>query len=171
MRTSSAPWPLLLLTLALPGCGLFRSAPPPPAPPAPAPHAVLTDTTVCVVDRTTREGLRSMRAQVDGLGRIVVPMEGGLVPLEELHRVEAAMGYAGREDWLVQRSPIPFREMTFVAYESERRIPADQLRRVGAHRGIPLFGDPAEASPVVLYVPTRPGCIFQPYLWDQVARE
>jgi hypothetical protein len=170
MRTSSALRPLLLLTLALPGCGLFRSAPPPPPPAAP-PHTVFRDTTVCVVDRTTREGLRSMRAQVDGLGRIVVPMGDGLVPLEELHPVEAAFGYAGREDWLVQRSPIAFREMRFLAYESERRIPADQLRRVGTHLGIPLFGDPAEASPVVLYVPTRPGCIFQPYLWDQVARE
>jgi hypothetical protein len=166
-----------LLVLALPGCGLVvrRAAPEPPPPPAPAqaPASVgagLEDTTVCVVDRTTREGLRLMRAKVDGEGRIVVPMGEALVPLDELHPVAASSGYAGAEEWMVQRAPIPHGEQTYVAYESERRIPADLIHRVGAYRGIPLFADPAEASPVVLYVPTRPGCIFQPYLWDQVAR-
>jgi hypothetical protein len=38
------------------------------------------------------------------------------------------------------------------------------MERIGEHAGVPLFSEAGWRGPLeVLYIPVRPGCVFQPY--------
>jgi hypothetical protein len=154
-------WSAVVLLIAA-GCA---SAPPPnPQPAVPAAYAALPDSLVCVVDRAMPLGLRELPAKVQG-EEIVILEDGQITPLEAVHPVNVIAGYAGQESWLTRGEPIPFAGNTFSRTGGERRVRATLLQRVGEHRGILLFAGGEDAPPMdALYVPTAPGCVFQPYV-------
>lgn len=135
-----------------------------PEPQLPAAYAALPDSLVCVVDRAMPLGLRELPAKVQG-DDIVILEDGQIARLEDVHPVNVIAGYAGRETWLTRGEPIPFAGTTFSRTGVERRVRATLLQRVGEYRGILLFAGAEDAAPVdALYVPTAPGCVFQPFV-------
>ncbi len=135
-----------------------------PQPAVPAAYAALPDSLVCVVDRAMPLGLRELPAKVQG-DEIVILEDGQITPLEAVHPVNVIAGYAGQESWLIRGEPISFGGSTFARTGGERRVRATLLQRVGEHRGILLFAGADDGPPVdALYVPTAPGCVFQPFV-------
>lgn len=153
---------LAVVLMVLGGCGSSPArGPQPNVPPA---YAALPDSLVCVVDRAMPLGLRELPAKVQG-EQIVILQDGQITPLEAVHRVTVIAGYAGQEDWLRRGEPIPFAGTTFARTGGERRVRATLLQRVGEYRGILLFAGAEDAPPIdALYVPTAPGCVFQPFV-------
>ena len=148
-----------------------QSTPVPPTGPRPADaYAALADTVVCVVDRTTERGLRDLSAKKQN-GRVALLVDGEIRSLEELHPVNLIAGYAGQEPWFTRGQPLTFQRRQYMKYRGERRVPIEMLKRVGEHQGIPLFAAPTDTMPPpAVYIPIRSGCIFQPYLRDDVFR-
>ncbi len=131
---------------------------------APARWEALRDTTLCVVDRTSATGLTNLSAKVESDGRVVLLENRRIVPLEQVHPVSLLAGYAGREPWVMSGTAITHGQRRFVRTGGERRVPIGLLRRVGDHQGVPLFASPEEAVAEAVYVPLRPGCVFQAYV-------
>jgi hypothetical protein len=130
----------------------------------PARWEALSDTTLCVVDRTSSTGLTNLPARVESDGRVVLLENRRIVPVEQVHPVSLLAGYAGREPWVSSAAPVTHAGRRYVHTGGERRVPIDLLRRVGDHQGVPLFASPEEATPEAVYVPLRPGCVFQAYV-------
>jgi hypothetical protein len=61
-------------------------------------------------------------------------------------------------------APVTHAGRRYVRTGGERRVPINLLRRVGDHQGVPLFASPDEPTPEAVYVPLRPGCVFQAYV-------
>lgn len=128
-------------------------------------YAVLPDTSVCVVDRTTERGLRNLAAKRTPDGEAVVLISGEVRPLSELHPVGIVAGYAGRERWYTSDAPITVQGRRYSKVQGDRRIPLESLRMGGEYQAIPLYVDPADAQPPrAVYAPVRPGCVFQAYV-------
>lgn len=130
--------------------------------------AEYADTTVCLVDRGARGGLRTVRAQKEvGSGELFL-REGG-----KRRRVVASRenGYATGEAWFDGRAAIRQYGRRYVPYGPRRVVPASALTRGADHNGVPVFVNRKDAKrPAALYVPVKPGCIFQPYVAEQQAR-
>ncbi|HUE95726.1 MAG TPA: hypothetical protein VMN39_03670 [Longimicrobiaceae bacterium] len=168
MLNSRAGALLPFLLAALTACG--GGSPGGLAPEAPPGYAALPDTIVCVVDRGAPVGLRQIPAKKDG-DDVVVLSGGAAVRLETLHPINVIAGYAGRESWLSRAEPISFVGRGYSNVGGERRVPIELLRRVGEHRGILLYaGTEDDPPPDALYVPTAPGCIFQPFVREDLIR-
>jgi hypothetical protein len=146
------------------------SAPPPPAgPTAAARYATLPDTTVCVVDRTTTRGLRDLPAKRAQTGGAVVLVGGEIQPIETLHPTNVIAGYGGQETWFQGGQALTVQNRNYVRYGGERRIPLEQVTRVGEFQGIPVFASPTDPTPPpAVYVPVRVGCIFQAYVRQEL---
>lgn len=150
----------------------------PRAVPAPTPepgveqrYAALPDTTVCVVDRTTERGLRDLAAKRQPDGDVVLLVSGKLQTLDALHPVGLVAGYAGREPWVAAGEPINLQGRRYEKVGPERLIRLDQVYRRDEYRAIPVFADPNDpAPPRALYVPIRPGCVFQAYVRADLLR-
>lgn len=153
-------------------------APPPPPPPAAPPepsleerYAAMPDTTVCVVDRTTRRGLRELAAKRHPERGVVLLISGELQQLDELHPVGIVAGYAAREPWVVAGEPVPLLSRRYERVGPERLIPLSQVQQVTEYRAIPVFADPNDPTPPrAIYVPMRPGCVFQAYVRSDLLR-
>jgi hypothetical protein len=161
---------VLSLAAALGACAHHR-APPPTAAPTPREpsaaerYAALPDTSICVVDRSTSRGLRSLPAKRDAGGHVVVLASGAIRPFSELHPVNATAGYAGRETWLTGGAPITVEGRAYVKVGGERLVPFDQVQRVADYAAVPVFASPSDTQPPkAVYVPVRPGCVFQAYV-------
>jgi hypothetical protein len=81
--------------------------------------------------------------------------------------------YAAGAEWFVRMEPVRVGEGPYsmkVRYGLERIMEPGDLRRVGEHRGIPMFAEPAASrtSPEVVYFFVRPGCVFQTYQAEYV---
>jgi len=140
------------------------------APRPPADFLALPDTAVCVVDRSSQLGLRTLDAKVGASG-VVVFSDGAVRPLESVHPVGVIAGYAGREPWLTRGDPISIEGLRFSRVGGERRIGAELLERVGEHQGILIFAGRDDAPPRdAVYVPTAPGCIFQGFVREDLLR-
>lgn len=158
--------PLLFMFAAACGAG----SPGGPRPEVPASFATLPDTLVCVLDRAAPSGLTQISAKKDG--GTVVTLDGSEVrPLDELHPVNVIAGYAGREPWLSRGEPITYLGRTYSNVGGERRVGIELLERIGEHRGILLFAGTDDDPPAdALYVPTAPGCVFQPFVREDLIR-
>lgn len=159
------PRTLFVVLLALFGAGCSGGGPSGgPQPSFPPSYAALPDSLVCVVDRAVPLGLRELPAKVEA-GRVVILSEGQVTPLDAVHPVDLIAGYAGGEPWLTRGDPLPFGGATFTRTGGERRVQASLLQRVGEYQGILLFAGLDDAPPPdALYVPTAPGCVFQPFV-------
>jgi hypothetical protein len=139
-------------------------------PAVPPQYAMLPDTLVCVVDRGSPAGLRQLPAKLEG-GTVVILVDGEIRPLEAVHPVSMIAGYAGREPWLTRGDPITLEGRRYLRTGGERRVGLMLLRRLGEHQGILLFAGQEDPPPAdALYVPTAPGCIFQPYVREDLIR-
>jgi hypothetical protein len=159
---------LSLLGLALVGACAHNPPPeagPPPPPTAEERYATLPDTSVCVVDRTTRRGLRPLAAKVEPGGQVVVLVSGRVQKLEELHPIGIVAGYAAHESWVTSGEPLTIQGRRYEKVGPARLIGLEQLQHAGDYRSIPLFADPNDPPPPrAFYVPLRPGCVFQAYV-------
>ena len=135
-----------------------------PQPSFPPEYAALPDSLVCVIDRAVPLGLRELPAKVDG-DQLLILADGQVAELNAIHPVDLIAGYAGREAWLTRGDPLPFEGATFTRTGGERRVAASLLQRVGEYRGILLFAGAEDTPPPdALYVPTAAGCVFQPFV-------
>jgi hypothetical protein len=169
---------LAVVTALVTIAGACGSSTPPPRAPAPAPptgpsvaqqYALLPDTAVCVVDRTTDRGLRDLQAKRAADGSVVLLIDNRIQPLDEIHPVGVTAGYAGQEIWYTRGQPVTLQSRSYMKYGGERRVPLNQLRRVGDYQGIPLYSAPADSvRPQALYVPVRVGCIFNAYVREDL---
>lgn len=76
-------------------------------------------------------------------------------------------GYAAGALWFIRNEPIPVAGSSYVKYGTPRVVPMENLGRAGEFGGVPLFtDDPLPRPPEVLYVPVRPGCVFQLYMLE-----
>jgi hypothetical protein len=77
----------------------------------------------------------------------------------------ATTGYAGGETWFINTEPIQFNGRRYVKYGLPRILGTSDVNNVGTVNNVSVFAEPsADAQrPEVIYVPTRPGCEFQPY--------
>lgn len=128
----------------------------------------LPEVTVCVVDRASDTGLREISARRAHDGSTVLLVGDRVVPLDSVHAPGVVAGYATGEPWFDSDS-ISFRNATFVKVQRERRIAIEQLTRVGDLEGIPVFAGTSDESPFdAVYLPTRPGCVFQAYVREDL---
>ena len=160
MRTAA-----LLAAAALAAACARAPAPAPPPPIGPAvtvePPQAPDSVFVCVI----RNGdLAVVGAELDpATGDTLV---GGRRFAEALPVTDE---YAPTRRWYVDNEPLPFHEGRrpwYVKYGLPRFLAINEIVRVGEHDGIPVFGeiaDPYWDSRGLLYVPTSPGCFFQPY--------
>ncbi|HEX2203276.1 MAG TPA: hypothetical protein VHG91_08260, partial [Longimicrobium sp.] len=81
--------------------------------------------------------------------------------------VPATAEYARAARWYVDNEPLAFntRRPYYVKYGLPRYMAVNEIVRIGVHQGVPLFGEVGDdpVRPSVIYVPTDPGCLFQPY--------
>lgn len=165
VRKLVAPWVVSLLFSAC--SGQPAGAPAPAVPPS---YAALRDTLVCVIDRSSPRGLREIPAKVDGQ-TVVLWSDERITPLESLHPVNVIAGYAGREGWLIRGEPILLDGGRYARTGGERRVAPSLVRRAGEHQGILLFAGEEDPPPAdALYIPTAPGCVFQPYVREDLIR-
>lgn len=130
----------------------------------PSTFEALPEVTVCVVDRAAPSGLRDISGRRAHDGRTVLLVEGAVVPLDSVHRTGVVAGYAAAEPWFASDS-VTIDRTTFVKVQGERRIDRAQVTRIGDFQGIPVFGGASDEPPhEAVYLPTRPGCVFQAYI-------
>jgi hypothetical protein len=72
--------------------------------------------------------------------------------------------YVAAVHWYVADEPVPFGERTYVRNRPPQVARVEQLRFLGRYRGVPVFRAAEEemAAPSTIYLPVRPGCVFQP---------
>ena len=152
-----------IIALATTGCGPVALAGSEHAY-APDSFAALPDVTVCVVDGAADSGLRDLAAKRAHDGRTVLLIDGEVVSLEQIHAPGIAAGYAAAEPWFTGDS-IAVGQHAYVKVSGERRIEADQITRVGELHAVPVFASRSDDPPPdAVYLPTRPGCLFQAYV-------
>ncbi|HEX6369061.1 MAG TPA: hypothetical protein VF006_09010 [Longimicrobium sp.] len=74
--------------------------------------------------------------------------------------------YASVAGWYVNDEPITVRGRPFRRHARPRVLGIEEVVKIGEHDGVGVYAeaeDTASASRVV-YLPTRPGCEFQPYV-------
>jgi len=166
---------LLLVTL----CGA-RGSRAVPEPPAPTPAAGVRDPSPEVCPCTPPMVCRCIRICIVQNGRLrEVPVvfnpatgdtltEDGL-PFSSLAPLTGE--YASVAWWYVKGDPITFRGRSFVRYDRPRVLGINEITKVGEYRGVGMYADAGDtvSVPRYLYLPTRLGCEFQPYVVDSLA--
>lgn len=127
----------------------------------------LPDTALCVVDRTTASGLRELPAKIDG-GTVLIRADRRVVPADQLHPVTLLAGYGGEEPWVRSGDPVRHGGRRFIRTGGERRVPIALVTRVGDFQAVPIFAAPDESPVEAVYVPLRPGCVFQAYVREDL---
>lgn len=152
-----------IVALATTGCGPVALAGSEHAY-APDSFAALPDITVCVVDGAAESGLRDLPAKRAHDGRTVLLVDGEVVALDQVHGPGIVAGYASVEPWFTGDS-IYVDQHAYVKVSGERRIEAAQITRVGELHAVPVFASTSDDPPPdAVYLPTRPGCLFQAYV-------
>jgi len=139
--------------------------PPPPAPPAmePPPSTVVTaaprlqDVRYCVVQNGQ---LASVTVQYNAATGDTTYNGTGVG-----QAFPATSGYAAGEPWFVNAEPVALDGRRYVKYGLPRILGATDVSNAGTVHGVSVFAEPSAGAPrpAVIYVPTRPGCEFQPY--------
>lgn len=76
--------------------------------------------------------------------------------------------YATGSDWYPRNRSILFRERRYYGgNHPPQAIEPELLQRVGDHEKVPIFSEVGDTLPETLYLPVRPGCIFQSYIGIQ----
>jgi hypothetical protein len=158
----------LLLVAFLPACARgVQPAPPAPAPPPPRPartpppiSSVTTynpDVFFCVV----RNGrLESVEVQVLSFNGDTV---SGTLPISRAFPIDST--YALNAAWYTTSQPIIMLGGVYVKYGLPRILGTTDVVPIATFRGVTVFVESGmdPRRPEVIYLPTRPGCEFQPY--------
>jgi hypothetical protein len=85
-------------------------------------------------------------------------------PFRRVH-AETAPPYAASAPWYRNGRPVVHGGDVYYQNGLTRELSAHELERVGEFEKVPLFGlaDPSSDEEGLLFVPVRPGCMFQPY--------
>ncbi len=134
--------------------------------------AAVADTAICVVDRASPEGLAVLQGvKWRESGQLLVNDRGTYRDVAEVLTSRGQNEYARGRDWFAQGTPIRWHGRPYLKYGVQRVVAANRLRPGGDVGGVMVFLNPEEAPPPkVLYVPTEPGCIFQPYMLEMLVR-
>lgn len=130
------------------------ASPPPPTPPPPP---ATEPRTVCVV---RNDELSYVTASVD-------PATGDSTYEGRRFRdaFPADSTYAASAAWYHRNEPIAFNGRRYVSYGLPRALRPGDLVARGQFRGTTIFVATADTDPqmLIIYVPVRPTCEFQPY--------
>lgn len=160
--------------------GDLMPAPPPeppadPTPPAPPPPAE-REIEVCVIEANQLQNVDALF--LPETNDTVVVVAGEQVPFSEAYPTDDT--YAAGQDWFVQDDEIEFMDQTYVKFGLTRIIGVDELERIGDYEGVNVYSDSDPSmdmdmdmdddddAPDVIYIPTQPGCEFQPYQPDVI---
>lgn len=105
---------------------------------------------------------RNADVTVTAAGDTLVGPSG--VPIGSLRpELDFAGGYAAGAFWFESGDPLVFEELSYGRAPDTFPVDCEQILRVGAHEGVPVFADRAAERPVViLFIPVRPG-VWQRY--------
>jgi hypothetical protein len=160
-RTTRAA--LLISAIACSAC----AAPAAQAPAVPQPAAAAASTPPVRI-------CRCMRLCFVQKGRLVEidivwnPATGDTMTVDSLPITQVAPltgEYASVAGWYVNQDTITLRGRPFRRYGMERELGINEVEKVGEYRGVGVYGEAGhpQAAMSVVYLPTRPGCQFQPY--------
>jgi hypothetical protein len=148
--------------------------------------AALLLTSACMALVSSRDGdLHQQHAEKAAASDtlLICVVEGGtLRPIRAVHRPEIgdtlidgapfsqrypvhSPPYAQGAPWFERQSPIRMGEWVYEASTPGRYIAPELLRPLNVyHLQTPLFAAADDPLPEIIYIPVRPGCIFQSYL-------
>jgi hypothetical protein len=150
-------------------------APPVPAPPAPvAETALRLPPTAPQPPGPPEEECRCIRICIVQRGRLLeVPVTWNPATGDTLTEdgrpfssIAPLIGeYASVAGWFVNNEPIRFRGNRYTRYGRARVLGINEITKVGEYRrvGVYVEVDDTSSAPQILFLPTRPGCEFQPY--------
>jgi hypothetical protein len=74
--------------------------------------------------------------------------------------------YAANDSWNRHSSLLSLPGANYIRYGQPRILAPTDVVAITTFRGVPVFAEPAadREHPQVIYLPTRPGCEFQPYI-------
>ncbi|HEX9938191.1 MAG TPA: hypothetical protein VGB15_13745 [Longimicrobium sp.] len=112
---------------------------------------------VCVVEGDSLRMLRVMRSPA---GDTLV---NGL-PFRNVHPISNPPYIAGA-GWYENHEPIRLGERDYATNHPPQVIAPELLRFMARYRGVPVFRavDEDVKRPSYVYLPVRPGCVFQPF--------
>lgn len=121
------------------------------------PSAVDPQAQVCVVEGDSLRMLRVMRSPA---GDTLV---NGL-PFRNVHPISNPPYIAGA-GWYENHEPIRLGERDYATNHPPQVIAPELLRFMARYRGVPVFRavDEDVKRPSYVYLPVRPGCVFQPF--------
>jgi hypothetical protein len=133
------------------------AARPPAPPPAQRPPALSTGIQVCIVENGA---IRNVTARYNThTGDSTVNER----PFSEVY--PATVGYAERAMWYINNEAITVNGRRYVKYGLPRILGINEIVPAIEYRGVMMFREAGEgSSELVLYVPVRSGCEFQPYV-------
>jgi hypothetical protein len=122
---------------------------PRPAPPPPPPPPATEEITVCVIDPTYAQGLRTITATRNlSTGDTTVMKDGHRMPLAE---AVGNVPTAGNATWYVSGAPMEIGMMPnriqYVSVGGARTIEAGELAYIGTVNGVPVFADRLTLAP------------------------
>jgi hypothetical protein len=132
--------------------------PPPPPPPPPLMAPTMSDLTYCVVQNGQLSSVTVQYNQSTGDSTYNGQRVRDAFP-------PAAAGYAGGATWFINGEPVTFNGRRYVKYGLPRVLGTSDVSSAGTVNNVSAFAEPGANAqrPEVIYVPTRPGCEFQPY--------
>ncbi len=139
----------VLFGLEAPPKRVVVAPPPRPAPPPPPPPPATEEITVCVVDPTYAQGLRTITATRHlSTGDTTVMKNGQKMPLAE---AVANVPVAGTSTWYVSGAPLEIgmapTRLQYVSVGGARNIEANELAFIGTVNGIAVFADRLTLAP------------------------
>lgn len=151
---------LLIVAIAYAACAS-------PAPGEPEPVAAAASTPPVGICRCMRLCF-VQRGRLVEINIIWNPATGDTMTVDSLPITQVAPltgEYASVAGWYVNQDTITLHGRPFGRYGMTRELGINEVEKVGEYRGVGVYGaagDPQAATNVV-YLPTRPGCQFQPY--------
>ena len=84
----------------------------------------------------------------------------------DFEKMENQKDYAQKKPWYVNSEKISFGKDKYTKYGLPRILGIGEVTRAGLYDGVGIYveANSDETPPVLIYVPVRQGCEFQPYL-------
>lgn len=149
----AAPSPTSPAALALTPPSTPAAAPPTPAPPAF--RGIVDPAMMCVVRDGHMEEVEIDARDSTYQGQPIARA----FPLDSTFATNASWYRSGEVLW--------FPASHYMRYGRPRVLGPTDVVPVTTYRGVPVFAEPTAnpQRPEVIYLPTRPDCEFQPYMW------
>lgn len=96
-------------------------------------------------------------------GSLTYVRDGKTIDFEEMENLK---DYARKKPWYVNNEKISFGKYKYTKYGLPRVLGIGEITRTGSYDGVGIYVESAsdETTPVLIYMPVRQGCEFQPYL-------